>query len=176
MRRLSLLILVTCFFIESPAFAEEKKFKYGLQMDLGVPDGATAGLAVKPWVNFARLNLSGAYNMAPGLRGGLTLDPFNFGVAPTLTFEYGKTWHGKPPIVENLPKIGYEYVNAHLGLEFGNRDSWRIFIHGGPTWLWFDTEGFSTVVSSTDKSLQMGEVSGSMRINPCAKIGFVTLF
>lgn len=179
MGKFSFLVMGAASLIALPAYAEESKhkFKAGLQMDLGVPDGLAAGITVKPFINFARFNLAGSYNgLAPGLRGGVTFDPIKLLIAPTLTFEYGKTWYGKPPVIEDVPKIGYEYVNTHLGLEIGNRDSFRIFLHAGPSWVWADTQGFAAVVNPSDKSLQVGELSGIARINPCAKIGFVSFF
>jgi hypothetical protein len=150
----------------------------GMQFDLGVPDGAALGVVVRPYVNWARLNLSGTYNgMAPGIRGGVTLDPIKFPVAPTLTFEGGHAFDGSVPGTgTSLPKFDYDYANLHLGLEFGNRDRWRFFLQGGPSWLHVNTNDFQSVVGSSDASLRIGNPTANVSVIPTAKLGFALYF
>lgn len=149
----------------------------GMQFDVGAPDGAALGVVVRPYVNWLRLNLSGTYNgVAPGIRGGATLDPIKFPVAPTLTFEGGHAWEGSVPGTSNLPQFGYDYANLHLGLEFGNRDTWRFFLQGGPSWLHVQTSGFQQVVGSSDPGLKIGDPTANVTVLPTAKLGFALYF
>jgi hypothetical protein len=149
----------------------------GMQFDVGAPDGVALGVVVRPYVNWARLNLSGTYNvLAPGIRGGITLDPIKFPVAPTLTFEGGRSFNGDLPGKHNLPEVGYDYMNLHLGLEFGNRDHWRFFLQGGPSWLHVTTGNFQSVVGSSDASLVIGNPTANVAILPTAKLGFAYFF
>jgi hypothetical protein len=140
----------------------------GIQFDVGVPDGAGFGLVFRPYVDWLRLHLVQTYNgLAGGVRGGFTFDPINFPVAPTITLEGGHSFKGKLPGVD-MPAIGYDYANLHLGLEFGKRNIWRFFVHGGITW--------AHVITSDFQSFNGGPGSiGNPMLNlmgPSAKIGF----
>src|SRR5204862_1820711 len=85
------------------------------------------------------------YNMiSKGVRGGLTLVPFGGG--PSATFEAGRFFDGNANGVARsiagasfhdsamLDRVGYDFANAHLGLDFGSR---RVvfFIHGGMSYI-----------------------------------------
>jgi hypothetical protein len=157
---------------------QERHRWVGMQFDVGAPDGVALGVVVRPYVNWARLNLSGTYNaIAPGIRGGLTLDPIKFPVAPTLTFEGGHAWQGDiPGQGSKLPQVGYDYMNLHLGLEFGNRDHWRFFLQGGPSWLHITTNNFQSVVGSSDPNLLIGNPTANVSVIPTAKLGFALYF
>jgi len=153
----------------------------GLQLDLGVPDGATAGVVVRPYVEWVRVNLSATYNgVAPGIRGAVTLDPINFGIAPTLTLGVGHAFKGNVPSfvpsASDIPAFDYTYFNLHPGLEFGNRNSWRFFIQGGPTWLHVNTFDFRKAMGSDEPSLRVVDPSANARINPTVKLGLATYF
>ena len=117
---------------------------FGLMADVGVPDGLIGSLAIRP-LSWARLSGGGGTNgISRGWRTGITLLPF--GAGPTATFEYGRYRDGNAnPLAKKvigggfdgnplLERVGYEYMNAHLGLDFGSR---RVvfFVHGGVTWL-----------------------------------------
>lgn len=149
----------------------------GMQFDVGIPDGVALGVSVHPVVDWARLNLSGTYNgLSPGIRGGITLDPINFPMAPTLTLEGGHAFEGKVPGVDKVPSFDYNYLNLHLGLEFGNRRSWRFFLQGGPSWVHVQTHNFQAVVNSNDPSLSISDPSANGAVVPTAKLGFVLFF
>lgn len=178
---MSKIILLTAALltISTSAYAEEKpRFKMvGMHMDVGVPDGGAIGVSVRPTLNWLRLNLSGTYNsIAPGIRGGITLDPIKFPVAPTLTLEGGHAFRGSIPFTDKFGDVSYNYANLHAGLEFGNRDSWRIFLHGGYSWIDLQTYNFSDAVGNEDKSLLISDLRVSARFAPTAKLGFVIYF
>lgn len=152
------------------------RFRYvGMNFDVGAPDGAALGVVVRPHLNWLRLNLAGSYNgLAPGVRGGLTLDPINFPVAPTATFEYGHFWDGTVPGVHQSPEVGYDYANLHVGLEFGKRDVWRFYLRGGATWIDAHAGGFQSTIN-----LPNGVSVGDPTIQgwlPSGKLGFAIYF
>src|ERR1043165_7845943 len=63
--------------------------RFGMMTDVGVPDGATASIVVRP-LRPLRLNVGVAHNLvAPGVRGGITYIPFGTWFAPTLAVDYG---------------------------------------------------------------------------------------
>jgi hypothetical protein len=115
---------------------------FGMMADVGVPDGLIGSLVVRPW-DWLRLSGGGGTNtISRGWRAGLTLLPFTAG--PSASFEYGRYSEGDAnPLAKKfvgssfdgsplLTQVGYEYMNAHLGLDFGSR---RVvfFVHGGLT-------------------------------------------
>jgi hypothetical protein len=116
----------------------------GLMADLGVPDGLIGSLVVRPW-NWVRISGGGGTNsISHGWRTGITLLPF--GAGPSASLEYGRYQDGDANALAKrfmgsgfsgspaLERVGYEYMNAHLGLDFGSRKV-VFFIHGGVTML-----------------------------------------
>ncbi len=114
---------------------------FGVIVDVGVPDGLIGSLTIRPrkWVRVS--GGGGSNGISSGWRAGITLLPF--GAGPSASFEYGgyqdgdanalaKTFGlGSSPV---LQRVGYQYMNAHLGLDFGTR-RFVFFIHGGVTML-----------------------------------------
>jgi hypothetical protein len=149
----------------------------GVQADVGVPDGAALGLVIRPKVDWLRLEAAGTYNaLALGGRLGLTLDPISFPVAPTLTFEGGFAGQGTVPGHANLPGVGYGYVNFHLGLELGNRDSWRFFVHGGPSFLHVTTSNFQNGVGLGASGVTLADPTADVWVVPAFKLGLALYF
>jgi hypothetical protein len=153
----------------------------GLQLDLGVPDGAAAGIVVRPYIDWLRVVLSATHNGASsGIRGAVTVDPINFGIAPTLTLGVGHAFKGNVPSfvpsAADIPAFDYTYVNLHPGLEFGSRNSWRFFFQGGPTWMHVNTYDFQKVLGSNEPSLRVADPSANIRFNPTIKLGLTTYF
>ena len=169
------LAFIATFFVTLSVYCQERTKYVGMQMDIGAPDGVALGVVVKP-VKVLRLNVSGTYNvLAPGVRGGMTLDPINFGIAPTLTIEGGYAAMGKIPGVSNSPQVGYTYLNLHGGLEFGKRDSWRIFLHAGPSWISLKASGVQSAID-LGNDFTMSDPRATVMFNPTVKLGFVALF
>jgi hypothetical protein len=147
---------------------------FGMSMDVGVPDGAALGVVVRPRFDWLRLGASITHNgIAPGVRLGVTIDPIAFPIAPTLTIEGGHYWAGTLPMFQGSPSIGYDYANFHLGIEVGNRASFRFFLRGGASWV--DMSGAqaqNTSVTSTG----IGNPSYTGWLAPSAKLGFALYF
>jgi hypothetical protein len=116
----------------------------GIMTDIGVPDGAQGSLVVRPW-KALRFSLGGGYNMiSKGVRAGVTLLPFGRG--PALAVEAGRYFQGDANAavtkvagpgfsgIDLLNNVGYDYANAHAGLDFGYKRV-TFYIHGGMSYL-----------------------------------------
>ena len=161
----------------------------GVMVDAGLPDGANASLVVRPF-SWLRAHGGGGTNMiGKGVRAGETLLPFGGG--PSATIEVGHYFDGDANGVAKrfagstfssplLERIGYDYANAHLGLDFGSRRA-TFYIHGGMSYVRADVHNFDSVVSST-ASTNGGNGSTEISINkdptvrawfPSAKLGLI---
>lgn len=122
--------------LSSVSYADEHKW-VGVKVSAGVPEGISAGLLLSP-LNWASVHGSYTNNFfASGGKFGLTIDPVNFGVAPTLTSEWGfsSQFDLSKTFATKIKTFAYEYVNIHPGLEFGKRNSYRIFLRGGVSFV-----------------------------------------
>jgi len=104
----------------------------GVSTDVGVPDGAMASLVVRP-LSFIRANVGAGYNgISTGYRAGATLS-LPFWISPTASISYGKYKEGDAnPLArmisgnssmhnETLEKVGYQFTDGYLGLQFGRK-------------------------------------------------------
>jgi hypothetical protein len=161
----------------------------GVMMDAGVPDGANASLVFRPY-SWLRAHGGGGYNMiSPGIRAGATLVPFASG--PSATIEAGHYFDGDANGLARrfagstfssalLERVGYDYANAHLGLDFGSS---RVvfYIHGGMSYIRAQIHNFDTVVAS-EASENGGNGSTEISVKkdptvtawvPSAKLGLI---
>ena len=135
---------VPVFTARAPAVSANRLPLLGVMLDVGVPDGLMASLVARPWT-WMRVSAGGGTNsISNGWRAGISLLPF--GAGPSATLEYGRyqdgdandlakkfvggNFNGSPA----LERVGYEFMNAHLGLDFGSRNV-VFFVHGGVTML-----------------------------------------
>ncbi|MBL4637590.1 MAG: hypothetical protein JKY56_27285 [Kofleriaceae bacterium] len=163
----------------------------GLMVDAGLPDGVVASLVVRPTPRI-RAHGGVSYNgFAPGVRAGVSLAAFPFWITPTITVEAGRYFQGNAnPLVEMLSgssgidepilrDVGYDYANAHVGLEFGY-SGMTFYVHAGMSVvelelhnvgdslaLFFDDEGPAVEVRS-DPLIRI--------IAPSGRTGFVYYF
>jgi len=116
--------------------------RFGVMADVGLPDGAIASIVYRP-IRGVRLHAGAGHNyISPGVRGGITLVPFSSWFTPTLSVDYGRYFDGDAnPLARRvsgdpsfsaapLERVGYDYANAHLGLEFG-RKWFTFYLHDG---------------------------------------------
>jgi len=143
---------------------------FGAMADVGVPDGMNASLVVRPWKWVRAYGGGGSNTVAKGWRGGLSLLPF--GAGPSLSAEYGSYAEGNANglvgrLVQGnfegsaiLDKVGYDYTNLHVGLDFGGR-YFTFFIHGGVSRVW-------STVHNMDSAIHNGSgnsnVTGSTQV------------
>lgn len=151
----------------------ERLAAIGLHADLGLPDGGGIGPVVRP-VSWLRLGAAYTHNgFAGGVRGSLTLDPINFPLAPTLTFEAGRTFEGNVRgqwlgLADDL-RVRYSYANVHLGLELGMRNSMRVYLRGGASLVDLDVRDFHGSDTVTVRG-----VDARLSVLGTAKLGFAT--
>ena len=172
----------------TPAAAKSALPKLGLTISAGVPDGAQVALVVRP-ADWARLYAGGGYNMiSKGVAGGLSLLPF--GVGPSLTVEGGHYFEGDANGIARklagtgygnqavLERVGYDYANAHLGLELGKRRL-TFFIHGGLSYVRATIHNLNaqingqTDVSSSGATVAFNQDPIVKAIGPSLKLGFI---
>jgi hypothetical protein len=129
---------------------------FGVMADAGLPDGANASLVLRP-LRWLRLHGGGGYNtISTGVRAGITLVPF--GMGPSATLEAGHYFEGNANGMAQrfagstfssatLDRLGYDYGNAHLGLDLGYRRV-TFFIHGGMSYMRAQIHNADSVLAS----------------------------
>jgi hypothetical protein len=113
----------------------------GATLLFGVPDGIAPGLSFHPWTNLLHIDLSPSGLLSLGFRGGVTLDPFDWVVAPTLTVAGGYNgWADLPFTTGKSIRFQTTYLNVQPGIEVGRRSRFRIFLRLGYSHLWVNTD------------------------------------
>ena len=115
---------------------------FGLLADGGVPGGAGLAGVFRPW-SFLRVEGGLNWNyLRFGLRGGVTVIPFEWGVTPTLHLEGGHFFPGDASRFTNsagakilLGHVPEDYWAASLGLEFGSQQRFVFFLRAGLSWI-----------------------------------------
>jgi hypothetical protein len=139
-----------------------------------------------PWL---RTQLGAGYNMVGlGLQGGATVIPFGWG--PSFTLEAGHYFEGNANGIARsmagagfedsalLERIGYDYANAHLGLEIG-KGSYTFFLHAGMSYVVTRLNGLNDELANmtegmgTGTSIRVGQSPTISGFVPSLKLGFV---
>jgi len=159
----------------------------GLMVDAGLPDGMNGSLVIRP-MSWLRTHVGGSYNMiSSGVRAGVALIPFGSG--PSLTLEAGHYFDGNanglakkfagPSFKDNalLERIGYDYANAHLGLDFGSQRV-TFYIHGGMSFIRANVHNVDSVIqqqagSSSDTTVSVKQDPIIKAWTPSAKLGLI---
>jgi hypothetical protein len=163
----------------------------GLMVDAGLPDGMNGSLIFRP-TSWLRTHAGGSYNLiSSGLRAGVALIPFGSG--PSLTLEGGHYFDGNAnglakkfagaSFKDNalLERIGYDYANAHLGLEFGSQRV-TFYIHGGMSYIRASVHNVDQVVQQQAASSGLGGSDTTVSVKqdpvikawtPSAKLGLI---
>lgn len=161
--------------------------RWGLTIDGGFPDFAGLAVLYRPWY-WLRLEAGGTTTVyaSHGYRAGVSLVPFHFPITPVLTFNYGRAleadWNPMlerfaepdPDLEPVLRKFGYQYVDAHLGLEIGAPRRFVFFVRAGLTQMWTTVHGL-TAASATaleDADATVADTKITLRI-PSVKVGFL---
>jgi hypothetical protein len=161
----------------------------GVMADIGLPDGAGASLVYRP-AKWLRVTGGGTYNMiSSGLRAGASLLPFGWG--PSLTVEGGHYFDGDANgLIRKfagasyqsnavLERVGYDYANAHLGLDLGYRRV-TFFIHGGMSFIRASVHNIDQAIRSDAGSSSSSSTTVSVKqdpiiraFTPSAKLGLI---
>lgn len=146
---------------------------FGLQVDLGAPD--LIGLSLVGRATYwLRLQVGGSTDLfSGGINGGATLVPLRSIVSPSLTVEGGHVFaaetHGIPRSL-GIPvdgyKVGYDYFDAHLGMEVGAQKRVCFFIHAGVSYM--------DIAIAQDKGTNMQFSNAALKVwGPSAKLGLL---
>ena len=160
----------------------------GVMADVGLPDGVGASLVYRP-AKWLRLTGGGTYNMiSSGLRAGVSLLPFGWG--PSVSLEGGHYFDGNANgLVRKfagssyqsnsvLERVGYDYANAHLGLDLGFRRV-TFFIHAGMSFIRASVHNLDEAIqsqqqsSSSSTTLSFKQDPIIRAITPSAKLGLI---
>ena len=157
----------------------------GISLDAGVPDGASATVLYRPW-RYVRFGGGLLYNYVGfGALGSVSVLPY-FPVAPSLTLEVGHFFKANATarvsqfatVEDNLKpllhNVGYTFVNAHLGLEFGHPNWFVFFVRGGLSRVWLSS-GDAVVTNSDGVRMSFTDPNARLGI-PTAKAGFMFFF
>jgi len=170
----------------------------GVMADAGIPDGLQGSVVLRPFKWF-RGSVGGGYNMiSKGLRVGATLLPFGRG--PSGTLEVGHYFEGDAntasakvfgPGAESsvfgpaLQRVGYDFVNAHLGLDLGYKRV-TFYIHGGMSYVRAQVHNVDQIINSTTPAINGQDANGLQisvpqggtikYIGPSAKLGLIVYF
>jgi hypothetical protein len=159
----------------------------GIMSDVGVPDGAIGSLVVRPWQWLRVYGGGGTNTVSKGWRGGLSLLPF--GAGPSFSFEYGHYYDGNANSLVRrvmsgefsgsplLNKVGYDYLNAHAGLDFGGK-RFIFFVHGGVSMLWAQLHNVNDALQNTGPStvVQVNQDPKVKAFGSSLKVGLIIFF
>jgi hypothetical protein len=158
--------------------------RWGLQLDAGAPSGFSAALVWRPW-SFLRLNGGMGYDFAAlGVKGGVTLIPFHWGVVPTIGFEGGHFFEGdlsNPPFgsinnasIKVLAKqFSFDYVTADLGLEFGAQNRFVFYVRAGLTQIWWTPQNVQAALDASNAGKYKASQASFTGRGPTGRIGFI---
>jgi hypothetical protein len=157
--------------------------RFGLQIDAGIPAGATVAFVARPW-SFLRVNAGIGYDvLALGVKGGVTLVPFHWAVTPTLGLEGGHFFEGDAnkfgtvsdaALRRVLTQVGYDYLSADVGLEFGSQNRFVFYVRAGITQLYGSVKNLETALQEANPTLRIraSEPSATGRL-PAVRLGFI---
>jgi len=129
--------------------------QFGLLVDGGVPGGAGVAGMFRPW-QFLRLEGGVNWNyLSFGLRGGVTVIPFEWGVTPTLHLEGGHFFPGDASRFASgagakllLGHVPEDYLSASLGLEFGSQQRFVFFLRMGLSWIRTEASNIAQAIAA----------------------------
>lgn len=131
---------------EQPSlFAEDTAVRrVGVTLLVGVPEGLAPQLSIHPFdSNMLHVDIGPSGALSLGFRGGVTWDPLDWVLAPTLTVSGGYHSLAEVPGTQDV-RFSAAYLNIQPGLELGRRSRFRIMLRVGYTRLWVNTQGLDT--------------------------------
>ena len=144
-----------------PLFEPDDKLRlFGVTLLVGLPDGIAPALSFHPWTNLVHIDIGPSALMSFGFRGGVTFDPLDWVVAPTLTVSGGYNGWADAPFVSGAGvRFTTSYLNVQAGIEVGRRSRFRLFLRGGYSHLWIGTDyypSYSGRQATSPTSVRLG--------------------
>jgi hypothetical protein len=140
---------------------DDKLRLFGVTLLVGLPDGIAPALSFHPWTNLVHIDIGPSALMSLGFRAGVTVDPLDWIVAPTLTLAAGYNGWADAPFVSGNQTIRFTstYLNIQPGIEVGRRSRFRVFLRLGYSRLWIDTDyypSYSGRQATSSTSVRVG--------------------
>jgi hypothetical protein len=163
---------------------EEPYPQFGLQLAVGVPDGAVLSFTYSP-LYWLLLDAGFAYTLAPGFVLGLEFRPIDFFISPIVRGEYGyyfagntanqvKKWVGLPEA--SWPLIGdasYNWFSGLVGFALGSRRGFTAALEGGIGYLSLNVKGGTATSGGTTITTEPYKVTA---FTPVARLSFLYFF
>jgi hypothetical protein len=203
MRRLALVVAIACWVPPARAadtltaapqrsrLAElpDGSSRFGLAVEGGFPEGATASLVVRA-TPAARFWAGPAWSyVAWGVQGGVAITPWHFAVTPVLAAEAGRYFRadvsflakdegGVPEELEPLlQRMTYSYASLQLGFDVGSQRGLSFGLRAGLSYVSIVTRGTVTVTpeQATDSRVSFSDpkLRGTV---PSLKLGVTYFF
>ena len=129
---------------------EHYPFKVGAVWSIGIPSGMELGLEARlPNMPWFKLQAAATYTLAPGMVGSILIDPIKFPVAPVLNFDFGRQFPFTVP-VNGRPGGDFDYANFMGGLAFGERDSARLLLLVGESYITGSSHNIQAVFADSN--------------------------
>ncbi|MBZ4419317.1 hypothetical protein K8638_22835 [Myxococcus sp. RHST-1-4] len=185
--------LLTCLLALAasvPAYAQDgaepQLRRFGLLLDAGAPHGVglSAVLRPLPWL---RLQAGPTTNsLSFGLRGGVSILPFQTFIAPSLNAEAGHyfgsdynevvDWLGATPSRTSaaIKDVTYDYVSGSIGLEVGSASRFNFFLHLGLSYVALNVDDASALLQDATDDPDVTARNLAVRATvPSVKVGFL---
>ncbi|MFN0062959.1 MAG: hypothetical protein ACKVPX_10635 [Myxococcaceae bacterium] len=176
---------------DAPTPAPDRQPWFGVGFDVGVPDGIGVQGYFRP-IKFVRLHVGPLYNIAAfGIRGGVSIIPFEFVLTPTLTAEFGHYFPGDigrivrlfgrdvtdPTAQQAFTSLAYTFGNLHLGLEIGSPRSFQFFLRFGLSYIIASLRNAQSILRTAvgDDTLEVDDPVIRLTA-PSLKLGFAFYF
>ncbi|WP_342376307.1 hypothetical protein NVS55_34220 [Myxococcus stipitatus] len=163
-----------------------ERYRFGLLVDAGAPHGIGLSAVLKP-LPWLRLQAGPTTNtLSLGVRGGLSILPFQTFIAPSLNAEAGHyfgsdyndvvDWLGsKPtPATAAIRDVSYNYVAGSVGLEVGAASRFNFFLHLGLSYVRLGVDDASALIEEATNESNI--TARNLRLTatiPSVKVGFL---
>ncbi|AGC48259.1 hypothetical protein MYSTI_06987 [Myxococcus stipitatus DSM 14675] len=166
--------------------APEQRYRFGLLVDAGAPHGIGLSAVLKP-LPWLRLQAGPTTNtLSLGVRGGLSILPFQTFIAPSLNAEAGHyfgsdyndvvDWLGSKPTAATaaIRDVSYNYVAGSVGLEVGAASRFNFFLHLGLSYVRLGVDDASALIEEATNESNI--TARNLRLTatiPSVKVGFL---
>lgn len=173
---------------DAAAVGGDTPHRFGLLLDAGAPHGVGLSAVARP-LPWLRLQAGPTTNtLSVGVRGGVSLLPFQTFVAPSLNAEVGHyfgsdyrevlNWLGAAAPsgsgADAIRDVTYDYVSASLGLEVGTSSRFNFYLHLGLSHVALGVDDATAILQDATDDPSISARGLSLRATiPSVKLGFI---